>query len=296
MNILITGANGFIGSYLCEKLAKKNTVIGLIHDKNSQNKYNIKMKQSIKWYIMNSNKEIFVGEDIDVIIHTAGRIPGSGVTANDYINDNINLMNNLLKFSVKKKVKKIIYISAMSIYGEINTDIVDETTPIINPSLYGMTKYIAELLLEEKKEEISSIILRMPVVIGSGMKSGLFFENYKKFLKGENVNIYNGESPYNMIHISDVFNLISNVLTINLSGFNLFTVSNRDRMSIRSVTNSVKELIKSDSEIIESKTKNIGFIISNEKAKKVFDLKPKSSEETISIFIEDMIVNNRRVE
>ncbi len=52
---------------------------------------------------------------------------------------------------MKKKVKKFILFSSVSVYGEINIDLLDENTPIINPQAYRLSKLICEEILNENK-------------------------------------------------------------------------------------------------------------------------------------------------
>ena len=292
MKILITGANGFIGSYLCRTLSESSKVIGVRRRKSSQNQDMAGFHSNFQWHVGELSEEIFFEDDIDVIVHTAARSPGPAVTVADYLADNIVATQNLIEFAIQKQVRLFIYLSAMSVYGRIESTLVDEDTPVKLSSPYGITKYLAELLLREKKEVIPSVILRLPLVVGAAMKSGWLFNTYKKLLQGEPVHIYNGDSPYNMVHISDVCSLVSSSLNYQPSDCDTFTVSCKNYMSVRQIVDAMKEHTRSSSEIIEDITADNGFTISTERARKFIGFQPKSAKEIVSNFMEEMNTSN----
>jgi UDP-glucose 4-epimerase len=247
MKILVTGANGFVGSYLCQRISQANKVIGV--DYSPRNPV-LSALPNFSWHKVDLSKGLSIPDDIDIIVHTAARTPAPKVTTADYVASNVVATQKLIKFALQKKVRALIYLSAISIYGRISSAIVDEETPINQPTPYGMTKYIGELLVREKGGVLPSIVLRLPLVIGAGIKSGWLFETYEKLRKGEPVPIYNGDSPYNMVHISDVYELVLSILGHNTVGSSMFTVSCQDFMSIRQIADTMKQYTHSTSEIV----------------------------------------------
>jgi len=287
MNILITGANGFIGSYLCQRLSECNEVIGVTRGKKSSMDENmVGYNPNFQWHKADLAEGLSMPDDIDIIVHTAARTPGPNVTIADYIADNIGATQNLVEFAIEKQVRLFIYLSAISVYGKIESTSVDENTSV-NPSTpYGMTKYFAELLLSEKGDVIPSVIFRLPLVIGAGMKSGWLFNTYKKFLHGAAVRIYNGDSPYNVVHISDVFSLVLSGMDYHPSGCDTFTISCKDCMSTRQIVDTMKEHMRSCSAIVEDVTVDKGFTILTEKARKILGFQPQSAKEILTSFME----------
>ena len=67
-------------------------------------------------------------------------------------------------------VKRFIFFSSLSVYGEIKDSIVHETTPILNPGPYGASKLFGEACLKEAEKEMPSIALRLPAVLGKGAR------------------------------------------------------------------------------------------------------------------------------
>jgi len=293
MKILVTGANGVTGGYLCQRLSQANKVIGVTRRDTSSRDSTLEALPNFRWHKADLAEGLSVPDDIDVIIHAAARTPAPKVTIADYVSSNIVATQNLIEFAIQKKVRSFIYLSAISVYGQIDSTTVDEETPIKASTPYGMTKYIAELLLREKEDAVPSIILRLPLVVGAGMKSGWLFRTYERLLKGGRVRIYNGDSPYNMVHISDVYDLVSSSLNYNPVGSTVFTVSCEDFMSIRRIANTMKRYTRSESEIIKEVTTEKGFTISTEKARWILGFRPKSANEILIRFLEEMNASNR---
>jgi UDP-glucose 4-epimerase len=162
--ILVTGSAGKLGSITVNHLRQNGyEVIGadLIKSDTTDVLLDIKNKKNV----LNTTKSV------DVIVHTAamhGKHFELNYPRKDFIETNINGTFNLLNACVKNGVKKLIYISTTSIYGNAMVDKnkavwVDET---LNPDprdIYDITKLSAELLCRDffEKEQIEAVSLRV---------------------------------------------------------------------------------------------------------------------------------------
>ena len=153
MKILITGCSGFIGSNLCEKLIELNNFIV----------YGIDIQElPLDFKYKYKNKIIFMKEDIntpellsiknikpDLVIHLAALagVSESCITPQKYVDININGTINLIENCIKNNIKKIIYASSSSIYGNTdNIDIYNTTCELQSP--YSITKKCCEMLFD----------------------------------------------------------------------------------------------------------------------------------------------------
>ena len=121
MNILVTGASGFIGQNLVIKLLSlKHNVITL------DLKQNITNTKHYQIDITNFNELMSIQDDIDIIYHLAAQSYGKGSIIDPDLDLNWNIKGtlNICRFAELKSVKKIIYTSSMAIYGnkEISTE------------------------------------------------------------------------------------------------------------------------------------------------------------------------------
>ncbi len=160
MNILVTGAEGFIGSNLVEFLLnKKFNVTGLV-------KYNFKHSVGLletievpkhkKFKIVHGdiNDNYFISDFIkqfDVIINLAAliAIPYSYKAPESYFETNLKgTMNILNNAKNSKKIKKIIICSTSEVYGSAQKIPIDENHPINPQSPYAASKASADFLAQ----------------------------------------------------------------------------------------------------------------------------------------------------
>lgn len=164
MNILITGATGFIGRHLVGALSKGEHSIRCLVRKSS----NIDC-------LKNTNVDIFHGdllekdsisqalEKVDLIYHLAGEVYSRH--KKDYYKGNVVATRNLLEACDERGPIRIIFLSSTAVYKPISTKTLlteeSECKPI---SFYGKTKLEAEDLI--KKHNIPWVIVRAPVIYG----------------------------------------------------------------------------------------------------------------------------------
>jgi len=162
MTILITGAAGFIGSHLSEHFVKLgHSVIGI---DNFDQFYPVKFKQLNLSQLEGNNNfqfheadirdkevlnEIFSSNPLDVVIHLAAKagVRPSIESVAEYYDVNVNGTVNLLEAMRLNDVKKLLFASSSSIYGNNEKVPFSETDVVDNPiSPYASTKKSGELL------------------------------------------------------------------------------------------------------------------------------------------------------
>ena len=153
---LVTGAAGFVGSHLCEKLiAKGHTVRGLDafipyypRPLKEQNLTAIRGAAGYTFYesdLRTADLEPFL-QDVDVVFHLAAMagLRRSWSEFDNYMTCNIQATQRLLEAAMATKVGHFINISTSSVYGRFATG--NEESPTVPASPYGITKLSAEQL------------------------------------------------------------------------------------------------------------------------------------------------------
>ena len=246
--VLVTGACGFIGSHLCEKLLKKGyMVIGIdsftdfypktIKEKNIE----ISLKKSnfkfVETDILNLTS---IDKDIEYIFHTAAQAgvrTSWGENFDIYTRNNILATQHLLELCKNhKKLKKFIYSSSSSIYGDAETLPTKEDTIPKPVSPYGVTKLAGEHLcqLYHKNFGIPVICLRYFTVFGPRQRPDMAFHRFiKSAMSGKPIIIYgDGKQSRDFTYVSDV--VAANILAMenntkeiifNIGGGNYATIN-----------------------------------------------------------------------
>ena len=178
MDILVTGADGFIGSALVEKLKKTKHRLFLCASKETQRK-NIKNVLIVHEGPLEDSNLNSLTKEIDVIIHCAGIAHNrySEKFKSKYYSINSKLTEKLALSAAQNNVKKFIFLSTAGIHSDFKNrgHPINEKNYINPKSPYTKSKFEAENLLFEafKKTDIDLIILRPPAVYGGNVKGNL---------------------------------------------------------------------------------------------------------------------------
>jgi len=153
--IFVTGADGFIGSFLTELLLKKGFQVKALSLYNAENsignlKYLKKQKnlEIIKGDIRDLSMMLDLTKDCIAVINMAALIgvPYSYIAVRSYIETNIIGTYNMLESAIKNKTKHLIVISSSETYGTAEYTPIDEMHPLRAQSPYAATKIAGEEL------------------------------------------------------------------------------------------------------------------------------------------------------
>jgi len=166
MKILVTGATGFIGKHLIEKLVKKKHKVRCLIRKTSR-KEDINYLKKLKVELFNgdlTDKKSLKGicRGIDIVYHLTGVLGNFHISNKLLFNINVEGTKNILEESEKNNVKKFIFCSSAGVLGPI---VSGNELSHYNPSnFYEKTKVEAEKLV--LKTKLGYVIIRPEFVYG----------------------------------------------------------------------------------------------------------------------------------
>ena len=189
--ILVTGGLGYIGSHTCVELLKRGERL-VVMDNLSNSKIEIKDKikeitglgfvfYQIDLLDKEGLRKIFTENKIDSVIHFAGlKAVGESVEKPlEYYRNNVCGTINLLEVMKEFDVKKIVFSSSATVYGNPKSVPITEDMPLSTTNPYGTTKLMIEEILQDvakSDEEFKVVILRYFNPIGAH-ESGLIGED-----------------------------------------------------------------------------------------------------------------------
>ena len=155
--VLVTGAEGFIGSHLVEKLLSKKYNVKALVFYNSYSDIgwlkNINKRKNLK--IIFGDLTSFdmiknITKNCDKIFHLGAQIsiPYSYVTPEAFLNNNVKGTLNILEASKINKVKKVVITSTSEVYGSAIYTPIDESHPLNAQSPYSASKIAADKFAE----------------------------------------------------------------------------------------------------------------------------------------------------
>lgn len=228
MKYLVTGAAGFIGSHLCQRLATEGNEIVAID--NFSDYYDVSLKKlrveklltplqlkvlSVDISDKNAIDELIVSSKPEVVINLAAqagvRLPTDQI--HKYANSNLVGFSNVLQSTVSNKIPYFLYASSSSVYGDQAAIPYTESEQKLNPnSFYGATKLANELLTPTLIKNSSTIArgLRFFTVYGPwGRPDMAYFRMIANVVSGSEFNFFgDGSVERDFTYIDDAVNSV----------------------------------------------------------------------------------------
>ncbi len=197
IKVLITGANGFIGKHLIEKL-------------NVEKNYSLVLKTSKDGRVENEDTWIKFPK-ADVLIHLAAKsfVPDSWKNPNSYLQTNVLGTQNAINYC-KKNNARIIFISSY-LYGNPFKLPIDENAQINPTNPYALSKFFAEQICEfySKSAQVNCTILRLFNVYGIGQSDNFLIPSIMKQASSSNqIEVVDLSPKRDYVYISDVVDAI----------------------------------------------------------------------------------------
>ena len=254
---LITGGAGFIGSHLAEKLVGEGIETKILDNFATGQKDNLlgcMDKQNFSLFDLDLGKlgsqEDYL-ENVEVVFHMAADPEvrtGYNNPKNSFEQNVVNTFNLLQKIK-HSKVKKIVFASSSSVYGDakiLPTN--EEYGPLCPISHYGASKLACEAIVSSfcYNYDIDGIILRPANVIGSRGRHGLIWDLVHKLKNDKNrlEVLGDGKQTKSFIHISDMIKGILQSMKKGENGVEIFNVGSEDGVEIINVAKIVCKNMK----------------------------------------------------
>lgn len=270
MNILVTGASGFLGEAIAKVLSLQNHRLTLQVRKPAS--VVIRNSTVIEADLLDAEaiSTALRGKRFDIVIDSAAAIPRSGMTHGDYF-DNIAMTRNLLVALKETTPGYFIKLSTVDVYQIVPP--ITEQSEIAPENYYALSKRISEQFVELwcRAQGVTSCILRLTQVFGPGDRSGKFIPMVlKQVREGLPVRLFgDGSDMRDYLYVKDAAALICIICEKKIAGIlNLATGTSR---SLNDVLASLQK-VSSDNFSIESherKKPRIDYIFDTEKLSEV---------------------------
>lgn len=262
MNILVTGAAGFIGSHVCEHFIKlDHNVIGIDNfDRFYSTKFKnlnlegLRKSKEFQFYegdIRNGKllNEIFSANQINIVIHLAAKagVRPSIESVSEYYDVNVAGTISLLETMKNHKVTKLLFASSSSIYGNnikvpfSENDVVDK--PI---SPYASTKKGGELLCHVFHHLYGFDItcLRFFTVFGPRQRPDLAIHKFTRLIdEGKPIPFYgDGSSSRDYTYIDDIVDGIHCAMN-HLDGYRIYNLGESKVINLKMLVATIETIL-----------------------------------------------------
>lgn len=296
MNILVTGACGFIGSHLVEKLVKLNYNVKAFTNYNSQNSYG--WIENIDSKIL-KNIEVIPGDirdyeflnkktkRVDAIIHLAALIgiPYSYHAPRSYVDTNVTGTFNILDCAKNNHVSKIFVTSTSEVYGTAQKVPIDETHSLNAQSPYAASKIGADQLALSfnKSFGLPVTILRPFNTFGPRQSARAIIPTIiSQILKSDKIKLGNLTPTRDFTYVEDTVEAFAKALKASKISGEVINIGNNFEISIKDTLEIIKEILGKEVQLIKdkkrirSKTSEVNRLIaSTKKAQRLLKWKPQ---------------------
>tara|TARA_B100000989_G_scaffold83491_1_gene59815 strand:- start:8695 stop:9681 length:987 start_codon:yes stop_codon:yes gene_type:complete len=265
MKIFITGADGFLGSHLTEKLINKGHKVTALSYYNSfgfsgwlkeiKNNKNLKI---IHGDIRDQNFISKVTKNHEIIFHLAAliSIPHSYESYSSYLQTNVIGTSNVLAAAKKNNIKRTIITSTSEVYGSAQYTPINEKHPLTAQSPYAASKIAADQLSVSffKSFNLPIIIVRPFNTFGPRQSTRAVIPTIiTQALNGKDIRLGNISTIRDFTYITDTINgFIRCIYSKNIFGETINIASGYE-ISIKKVINLVLELTNSTGKILNDK-------------------------------------------
>jgi nucleoside-diphosphate-sugar epimerase len=258
MKVVVTGAAGFIGSHLTEKLlAGGNDVVGIdcFTDYYGRDRKEKNLEPS-RGHARFSFEELdLVDDDLgpaldgaSVVYHLAGQPgvrPSWGSQFDQYVRDNIIATQRLLECLKGIPIKRLVFAGSSSVYGDAEMFPTKESALPRPVSPYGVTKLAAEHLthLYTRNFDIPAVSVRYFTVYGPRQRPDMAFARFMEALSdGQEIEVYgDGEQTREFTYVGDAVEGTIKAAGADVVG-QVFNLGGGSRVTVNQVLATLEEI------------------------------------------------------
>lgn len=242
MKVLVTGATGFIGSHLAERLVEEGYSVRAL------------VRQSGDTSLLEPlGVEIVYGDIRDAVAaekavggcgqvyHLAAKTTRHRSPKQEYYEINVEGTNNIARAALKAGVGRLVYGSTVGAYGLIRKFLVDEGTETNPNTPYRKTKLLGEeaVLSYNKKEGLPVVIARISSVIGPRSLNWLGL--FQTVAAGHFRMLGSGENHIQMGYVSDVVDGLRRCAEAGGIEGNLYIITGKEAVTLKQMVNMIAE-------------------------------------------------------
>lgn len=241
MNILVTGASGFVGKALCAHIPRHGfNAYGLLRKR--QENLKVTKQFIVEDFLKHSDWESIL-KGMDAVIHTAGLAHVKGRPDKDYYEINTEITKKLALECVKNGIKRFVYISSIHVHASSESPYILTPQSPFNPqTAYGKSKVSAEKCLREIEihSGLEVVIVRPPLVYGPNV-SGNVLTLLRSIQKGLPLPFARTKNKRSMVFVENLADALVLCASHPAAKGNNFFITDNNDLSIEGLIQGLAE-------------------------------------------------------
>lgn len=269
MKVLVVGGAGYIGSHMCKHLAENGHSVVVCDNLSTGHRAAVRWGQLVEVCLGDTAAldNLFRTQRFDAVMHfAAASLVGESVAEPlKYYRNNICNTVNLLDAMLTHGVERFVFSSTAAVYGEPQTDVIDELHPTSPLNPYGSTKLAIEGLLKDCASAygLKAIALRYFNAAGAD-PSGVIGESHHpethlipRLLRrasgegmdvrifGDDYDTVDGTCVRDYVHVNDLADAHLRALLYSdlLPGFEVFNLGSGEGYTVKQVVSAVEGVV-----------------------------------------------------
>ncbi|WP_168066880.1 NAD-dependent epimerase/dehydratase family protein [Sulfolobus sp. S-194] len=241
---VITGGAGYIGGHLTDYLVEKGEEVVVIDDF-SYGKY-VNNKAVYKKTDLRFNADVEIPKD-SILFHLAANpdVRTSMIHVQEHFERDVKVTLNTLEIARKYDVKKFVFASSSTVYGEAKVIPTPEDSELKPISNYGLFKLLGEKMVEyySRVYGIKAVSIRLANVTGGRISHGVIYDFVNKLLKDNNKLeiLGNGKQKKSYIYITDTIIGLVLLAEKNTGLYSVYNLGNEDWITVDEIAKIVEE-------------------------------------------------------
>jgi UDP-glucose 4-epimerase len=216
MRILVTGASGFIGRHLVSRLSDAHELFAV--DRDPQRAAQSETTRVVLMDLARTLNVSALPAEIDIIIHLAQANVPFPEAANELWAVNTSSTQQLLEYARGARARQFVLASTGDVYGR-RTGLCKETDTTAPVSYYGLTKAVAEMLVQTYSDYLQPCIVRLFQPYGPGQSDRLIPKLADRILQGRVVQLNKDDRPrMTPVYVDDVTRAVESAIDSSYSG------------------------------------------------------------------------------
>jgi len=299
MNVLVTGATGFIGSHLCKELIRRgHYVVALAHIRKTDNIKNLLQNRGFHLEtgdIQNADMihSLIRDNSIETVFHLAAQLPGEGNVNNPFLYFDTNARGtlNILNAAYLYGVSRFIYASTISVYSEPPQSLpVEESHPVKPTTIYGVAKLTGELYGNAYAKTMNTMTLRFSGAYGKNQRVSDAIPTFIRQALADKPLTVDGDGTQtsDFVYIDDVIQGALLAWEMNKPG--VYNIGSSEETSVRELAERIISITSSKSEVVltgKDTERPFRFFLDITRARGVLGYSPRSLEEGLCRYLKE---------